>query len=418
VRQNPLNSSSKTGKKKTFTPDFDAITQEKITNSDQLITVIPLYSNTKQEYSRILLLKIKDTIKSVVFSMYPEKSSTKGNFFGKILIHNLDGNFIKGFRVKDGFMVAQLIKKSTSKKSSQHSTLNRLINIDGVWFEDNEQVVIQNNYHNSYSINTIFYNWGYIFGNPEESIWDSGDGSSGSGGGEVAPAEVIEELIDDSLLDPCTKAILDKLKNLTQSDIAKIFTKLGGNSEIYTLTFEIANNNGNPASTSQTSYNCYKTVIDNDFLYGIDGTGINKPPTDLAIAAVIIHEMVHTYFFSLYDDKVNSGITNALDDFDLLYQNYVTKNYAGADDAQHTQIWISFINIMASSLQEYHTGDGANPSQFYQDIILGTLMKTNTFKDKYPEGSEEYNRIKSNYLTEKNNGSNDTNYTPKGTPCQ
>jgi hypothetical protein len=41
---------------------------------------------------------------------------------------------------------------------------------------------------------------------------------------------------------------------------------------------------------------------------GIDGTRINKL-IDLAIAAVIIHEMVHTYFFSLYDDKVNSGIT-------------------------------------------------------------------------------------------------------------
>jgi hypothetical protein len=44
-------------------------------------------------------------------------------------------------------------------------------------------------------------------------------------------------------------------------------------------------------------YNCYKTVIDHDFLYGIDGTRINKSPIDLAIAAVIIHEMVHTYFF-------------------------------------------------------------------------------------------------------------------------
>ena len=231
-------------------------------------------------------------------------------------------------------------------------------------------------------------------------------------------AQTIEDNIDDSKLDPCTKGIMDKLKNLTQSDISSIFTKLGGNSEIYTLTFEIANNNGNPASTSQTSYNCYKTVIDNDFLHGIDGTGINKPPTDLAIAAVMIHEVVHAYFFSLYDDKVNSGITNALDDFDLLYQKYVLQNYFGADDAQHAQIWKSFINITASSLQEHHTGDGANPSQFYQDIILGTLMKTNTFKDKYPDGSGDYSRIKSNYLTEKNNGSNDPDYTPKGTPCQ
>lgn len=131
------------------------------------------------------------------------------------------------------------------------------------------------------------------------------------------------------------------------------------------------------------------------------------------------HEMVHAYFFSLFDDKVNSGIPTALDDFDLLYQKYVKKNYSGTDDAQHAQIWKSFINIMASSLQEYHTGvPNDTPSQFYQDIILGTLMKTNTFKTKYPEGSIEFNRIKNNYITEKNNSSNDPSYSPKGKPCK
>jgi hypothetical protein len=128
--------------------------------------------------------------------------------------------------------------------------------------------------------------------------------------------------------------------------------------------------------------------------------------------------MVHTYFFSLYDDKVNSGITNALDDFDLLYNNYVTKNYVGADDAQHAQIWKSFINTMASSLQEYNTGSVTDaPTQFYQDIILGTLSRTQIFKDKYPEGTPEFRRIMDNYRTEISNGKTIPNSTPKGSPC-
>ena len=80
------------------------------------------------------------------------------------------------------------------------------------------------------------------------------------------------------------------------------------------------------------------------------------PPTDLAIAAVIIHEVVHAYFFSLFDDKLNNNIPKALNDFDLLYQRYVTNKYVGSDDAQHAQIWQNFIGIMSSALQEYHTG--------------------------------------------------------------
>lgn len=108
-----------------------------------------------------------------------------------------------------------------------------------------------------------------------------------------------------------------------------------------------------------------------------------------------------------------------MDDFDLLYKKYVTRNYSGTDDAQHAQIWKSFIGIMSSALQEYHTGTPTDtPSQFYQDIILGTLKQTNTFKNKYPEGSEENRRITNNFLTEKNNGSNDPSYTPKGKPCK
>ena len=86
-------------------------------------------------------------------------------------------------------------------------------------------------------------------------------------------AAIIEQQIDDTKLDTCAKAVLDKLKNLKQADIDGILAKFGGNSETYILTLEIGEVDGNhPAGTFQTSYNCYKTVLDNDFLYGIDGT--------------------------------------------------------------------------------------------------------------------------------------------------
>ncbi len=404
----PINTSKTTN----FTFEFEKITQEKTSHKEALITVIPVKSDTKGKKTCVILWKVDNAIETIIYNEYASETSTITSFTGIIIMTRLNGDFVRAYKLKNNDYVIDLvpIKKDATSKSS-NSLEEEAIGLQ-------EVIVINDFKKTSYTFVPMIDGSNKTVSDLEDYYWLK----SGGGGGVVASneeiAQAIEDNIDDSLLDPCTKAILDKLKNLTQSKIAKIFTKLGGNSEIYTLTFEIANNNGNPASTSQTSYNCYKTVIDNDFLYGIDGTGINKPPTDLAIAAVMIHEVVHAYFFSLYDDKVNSGITNALDDFDLLYQKYVTENYVGADDAQHAQIWKSFIKILAASLQEYHTGDGANPSQFYQDIILGTLSRTQIFKDKYPEGTAEFRRIMDNYRTATSNGKTISNSTPVGTPCQ
>ena len=49
LKQNPINTSTKFLKKESFTLNFNAITQEKITNSDQLITIIPIDNKEKKE---------------------------------------------------------------------------------------------------------------------------------------------------------------------------------------------------------------------------------------------------------------------------------------------------------------------------------------------------------------------------------
>ncbi|MBF4518750.1 hypothetical protein IRZ71_20540 [Flavobacterium sp. ANB] len=400
--------------------EFDKATLEKLNGSDQLLTVIPFATNNEIRNDRVLIVKIDDEIRSVIFSMQPDENSVEGSFSGKLLIYSLDGDFINGYKAKDGIIDIQYVKTNATKSSTSKT-------IDG---GELKEVVIgpKPKLTNAVSFDMIWGSGGSSMGyapvgGASGVTWDA-TGGGGSGSGITAPtsAQIVAELekkIDGTKLDPCTKAILDKLKNLTQSDIANIMSKLGGKSEVYTLTFDIGNTNGNLAATNRNALNTYTTILDKDFLDGNDGTGINKPPTDLVIAAVIIHEVVHAYFFSLFDDKINSNKPKALDNFDLLYQRYVTKNYVGTDDAQHAQIWKSFINVMSSSLQEYSTGVPTNsPSQFYQDIILGTLMKTDNFAGKYPTDGQEYKRITNKYLTEKNNGNNDPEYTPKGKPCK
>lgn len=172
MKQNPVNRSTKTGKKTTPLPDLTHITQEKIINSNQLLTVIPLLTNDAQENSRILLLKVKNELKSVVFSMYPEEDTVSKYFSGKIMTRNLDGDFVNGFRVKDGNIISQFVKRNAVAKNNISNRMEEP--------EVLHEVIIINSYHNiaSFDLTLFFwdldsinngYNNGYL-------SWDTGGG--------------------------------------------------------------------------------------------------------------------------------------------------------------------------------------------------------------------------------------------------
>ncbi|TDE31486.1 hypothetical protein E0I61_01965 [Flavobacterium ranwuense] len=198
LKQNPLKSRSKSGKKTVSYPIFSAITQEKITNSDQLITVIPLSNTIKQEYSRMLLLKIKDTIKSAVFSMYPDKDTKQKDFSGKIMITTIDGEFVNAFRVKNGSFVSRFVIRTTTNASFRIQ--NRTIIIDGVEFEElNEVIIPPRNSSNTIEYN-VLYDWSAYNDNSNGTgmEWNFGGGGGGSGGSS-SEAEPVKE-------DPCVAA--------------------------------------------------------------------------------------------------------------------------------------------------------------------------------------------------------------------
>jgi hypothetical protein len=119
LKQNPLNTSSTKTSKMTTLSDYNAITLEKITNSNQLLTVIPLPENNKQQNRRVLLLTVNDTLKSVVFTMYPDVDQATTEFSGRVLITGIKGEFFKGFRVINGFIVSKFILNSTASLTSK-----------------------------------------------------------------------------------------------------------------------------------------------------------------------------------------------------------------------------------------------------------------------------------------------------------
>jgi hypothetical protein len=259
---------------------------------------------------------------------------------------------------------------------------------------------------------------------------------NGSGGGTSAPtsaqiAAALEEQIDGSQLDRCTKAVLDKLKNLTQNDIANIFEKFGVPvNGTYTLKIVIGTTSMSVAlaDTKRVSKNNYLITISEPYLKGTENN--QMPPTDLAIAAIVIHEIIHAHFFALYDDFHNNGNICAYDNYDCLFMEYASKNFEGTTDPQHSQMFENYIDVMANALQEFQTGIPVSSTGkadiFYHDLALSTMAGTQIFKDRYPlnynaSNYEERRRIVNNRTAEDKNITIDDaengKYIPKGKSC-
>lgn len=100
-----------------FNPDLNNISQEVISNSEELLTIIPAEIIHKDNYSRILLLKINGKIENVVFTMLPNKNLVSTYYTGIVIITDLSGKFQNGYRIEDGILKTQIsINKETSNK--------------------------------------------------------------------------------------------------------------------------------------------------------------------------------------------------------------------------------------------------------------------------------------------------------------
>src|SRR5690606_34148394 len=62
--------------------------------------------------SKILMLKINGKVNYVLFSKIPDSPlEDQKDFNGKIIINNLNGKFINGFRIENGYIISRLVKQ-------------------------------------------------------------------------------------------------------------------------------------------------------------------------------------------------------------------------------------------------------------------------------------------------------------------
>jgi len=203
-------------------------------------------------------------------------------------------------------------------------------------------------------------------------------------------ALLIEEQIDDTLLDPCPKEVMDQLKKTKNADVANVLAKLGANT-LYTVNI-VMKPAATYAETQKISKYNYEIRVDRD--RSTDGTKLYK-------AAALIHELIHAYFLSIIDDY-NYTPSTSLMSFPELFEVYVKKEHPTSTDrrdAQHLAMANRYVDAIASALQEYDA-NSIVPYQVYKDLAWGGLKDAPIFDATFPPGSADNIRIKNRHLTE------------------
>lgn len=387
------------------TSSLNFVYQKKITNSDELLTIIP---NNENKNSKYVFLNINGKIETSIITTFPENTNTDSEFTGKIIIKRLDGSFVNGFRLKNGFIISRIEKKLTSKLTSNNTDPDPIELLE---------VIIPPKQKQYFSIVFIYYPYGDRTNRgdlPESLMWDpTGGGYIGDEPAtEESIAQAIEDQIDDSKLDPCLKAIMDKLKNTTNNDIAEILKKLGANS-IYEVNMVMKPAGTYGETQKMAKYN-YEIRIDRDRYTN---------STTLFKATTLIHEVIHAYFLSIIDDYNYTPSTN-IANFPELFEAYVLKTYPNSgdkQDAQHKEMANKYVDAMASALQVYDSNFTV-PYEVYQDLAWGSLSAAPIFDKTYPPGSVENKRILNRYGAESSGNAIDqgtpNQQTPVGKPCK
>ncbi|MEO8533935.1 MAG: hypothetical protein ABI441_09295 [Flavobacterium sp.] len=187
LKQHTITTNGATSKKAVLLPDTANITKEKIINSNQLLTVIPMLAEDNESNTRLLVLKVHNVLKSAVVKMTPDQQGSTEFFSGKLFLYRIDGSLITGFKVENGLLAIQYFAadKRISKSTGDEIELR--------------EVIIVNQYHKSRALDVDYFEWAVGGANAEDSpdmsyMWDS----SGSGSGTSNPPVYVP--------DPCETA--------------------------------------------------------------------------------------------------------------------------------------------------------------------------------------------------------------------
>lgn len=396
----------------------------------------------------------EDRYTALLFEAYsnknikPESQSVDGgDFTGYITVWDLKKGFVRGAK----FLNNQVVEEGVAEFSIDRNKTNRAPETGECIFSDLDdgchndggdgaaiplrEVIVKGP---STGTPVIYTPRGPVIGGTTPGGYTSpgGGGGNSGGGGITAPtnaeiAAAIQKKINADKLDACTKAVLDKLKNLKQANIAAMIQRFNSGGSIFNInmsTGQIPDNNSSiwaqttPMSGSSTDINM---VFNQDY---INGKYNPNPPTDLSVATTMAHEIIHAYLISQLQ-QYKSGEASGICDFPTVYDAFVKQKISSnpniLPEAQHELIASAYVNAIASTIEEFQTGQPVTsgyPKQVYLDMAWGGLITTAIFTKNYPNDPNHKNykdreRIMARINTEKLGSIYGSNM-PIGTPCK
>lgn len=265
------------GKKATLNFDFDKIAQENLTNTSELLTVVPVITKAKNQRTRALLLKVENSIETILYNEYPEASSTKNNFTGIILMTKLNGDFIRAYRIKHNQYDVELAPAKESKT-------NKLFSSKDVFaMQELNEVTVINNFkktHPYVSINELGKELPIA-----DILWYSLGGGNNNAE-DPNNLRIFKNLTGKPL---CINNLLDDEGN---SFVQKLLENFEGDNSDFNINItsvdEVLSNDGSKQiNGSTTQPNINKTI-----LIKISSTRANDHP-NLVVARSILHEYIH-----------------------------------------------------------------------------------------------------------------------------
>ena len=230
---------------------------------------------------------------------------------------------------------------------------------------------------------------------------------------EELEAEIWEQRIDDTDLDPCMQDELNKLREV-EKGVGEIVQKFANSSDELGYNWKVKNGNLPQNTNGRTSqqYNSTTGTVTTTFDAGKFGQA-----TDLAVARTMLHESVHAYLLAYSKNSPLEFRKN----FAQLLQDYNDLKYGGnANSIQHAEFARNFVNDIALALMGFGSKMGYNlAEQYYKDLAWGGLthyknannntVLTPFFKNAVTSTNAR-NRIINNILVEQTGKDNNGNF--------
>ena len=238
---------------------------------------------------------------------------------------------------------------------------------------------------------------------------------------DIVISLIIEDEIVDDNLDDCSKGILGELKTLQSNDIAEIIKRFGDLNAPYDWEIKTGTpTNSNNVFETDWVRDPNNNNISYQYLTIANASYVNQA-TKLAIARTILHEAIHAYMLSYYDDFLSDPTANVSilqSDFSEIWNFLVARTYGttvdNIEDAQHKQMAASFIEIMRDALAEYDNNQ--QDSTYYEYLAWGALFNTDAWISAQGSGGYiDFNEAEAIVIA---NNQEDTNGpAANGSPC-